>query len=593
MIIRSKNGIFKPKAYVSISYSPDASCFQLPKSIAIALTMLVWKRAMTEEFLALLRNNTWTLTLLPPGKNLIVCTWIFRIKKQADGSIARHKARLVAQGFSQEPGFDFHETFSPVVKPTTIRLILSIAVTMGWKITHLDVNNAFLNGDLQEEIYMKQPQGFEQGSPMMVCKLNRAIYGLKQASRSWFLAIRSVLLSLGFSQSKADTSLFFRTRKSEVIYLLLNVDDMLITGFSPSAIKLVIQQLKSHFSLKDLGEVIHFLGVEVTKTTQGLHLSQASYLVGLLNKVQMRDAKSYPTPMLSNSKLSKYEGDPMVDGKLYRSVIGALQYATITRPEICFSVNKVSQFMSCPLDSHWKVVKRILRYLAGTLDYGLHIRPSKPIITGFSDSDWASDPDDRRSVSGYCVYFGDNLISWSSKKQKVVSRSSTEAEYRSLAQVASEVSWLSSLILELGIKAQTTPVIWVDNLSTIGLASNPVLHARAKHIELDMHFVRDLVANHAVDLRHVPSLDQIADLFTKPLSNQFFSRLRNKLGLCSKSSLELRGGVNLSYLNEAAIIQQYHLHENKKKNSKKIKIKGKSSNEIPSFQLKQHIDEDL
>ena len=335
MITRAKHGIFKPKILtanasskkdVDASSKKDELCIVIPQSAKIALAIPVWKCAMTEEFLALLRNKTWTLAFLPPGKNLIGSTWVFRLKKNADGSIARHKARLVAQGFSQEAGFDFLETFSPVVKPTTIRLMLTIAITSGWSIKHLDVNNAFLHGELKEEIYMRQPPGFEQGPPGMVCKLNKAIYGLKQASRSWFLTMQSTLKDLGFSQSKADHSLFFLNTKSDTIYLLLYVDDMLLTGSSPYGVQRVVDQLNQKFSLKDLGEVKHFLGIEVSKTTQGLHLSQAGYISELLKKVKMTEAKPFPTPMVSDSKLSKVEGEPTVDGKLYRSVVGALQY---------------------------------------------------------------------------------------------------------------------------------------------------------------------------------------------------------------------------------------------------------------------------
>ena len=202
------------------------------------------------EFIALLKNKTWILTTLPPGKNLIGCTWIFKIKFHLSGDIARHKARLVAQGFSQQPGFDFSETFSSVVKPTTIRIILSPAVSLRWNVTYLDVNNAFLNGELKEDIYMKQPLGFEQGGPHLVCKLNKAIYGLKQASRAWFYTVHSVLISLGFSKSRADASMFFRQKGEEVIYLLIYVDDMLITGNSPPSIQKVISQTEFLFFFK-------------------------------------------------------------------------------------------------------------------------------------------------------------------------------------------------------------------------------------------------------------------------------------------------------------------------------------------------------
>lgn len=277
----------------------------------------------------------------------------------------------------------------------------------------------------------------------------------------------------------------------------------------------------------------------------------------------MQDAKGAATPMISSSQLSKVDDSPLVDGKLYRSAVGSLQYATITRPEISFTVNKVSQYMACPLDNHWKAVKRILRYLADTIDLGLHIRKSALELTAFCDLDWAADLDDRRSISGYCVYFGKSLISWCSKKQSVVSRSSTEAEYRSLAQVVSEVTWLSSLLHELRIKLPAPPIVWVDNLSAISLASNPVLHARTKHIELDIHFIRDKVAAGAVDLRHVPSIDQIADIFTKPLSLQFFSRLRNRLGVCSTSAIELRGSVSSAPMSSNAAIEENSNSEQK------------------------------
>ena len=376
---------------------------------------------------------------------------------------------------------------------------------------------------------MKQPVGFEQGGPTPVCKPNKSLYGLKQASRSWFQTIQSALLALGFS-SKTDNSLFYRICGKDITYLLIYVSDMLITG-SSSAINKVISELSDRFSLKDLGKVKQFLRVEVSYTAQGLHLSQGSYIREILEKVQKLDSKLFPTPMLTNLKLSKNEGDPFLDGKLYRSTVGELQYATITRPEISFCVYKVSQFMASLLDTHWKVVKRILRYLAGTVDYGLHVQNSEFKLIAFFDSDWAANMYNRRSVSGCCVYFGKNLISWCSKKQPVVSRSSTEAEYRSLAQTVCEVSWITSLLGELQIDLLEIPIVWIDNMSTIALASNPVLHARTKHIEIDLHFVREKVKEKRLELRYVPTTYQIVDILTTPLGYQLFSRLRNKMSI--------------------------------------------------------------
>ena len=234
--------------------------------------------------------------------------------------------------------------------------------------------------------------------------------------------------------------------------------------------------------------------------------------------------------MTSGLRLTSYGSDPVADVTLYRSVVGALQYATVTRPEISFSVNKVCQFMHNPLESHWKAVKRILRYLAGTLDYGLHLRRSSHLnITAFCDADWGSDPEDRKSTSGFCVFLGANLVSWASKKQHTVSRSSTEAEYRSLAHVTAEVTWLSSLLTELHVHMTRIPQIWCDNMSTVLMAANPVLHARTKHIELDLYFVRDKVAQRQIVVQHVPASAQVADILTKSISSSQFSLLRSKL----------------------------------------------------------------
>ncbi|KAL3651407.1 hypothetical protein CASFOL_004409 [Castilleja foliolosa] len=388
---------------------------------------------------------------------------------------------------------------------------------------------------------MKQPRGFEQGNGL-VCRLNKALYGLKQASRAWYIKVKSTLNQLGFESSKADNSLFLLNKGGLKVFVLIYVDDILVTGNDESAIQRLIEKLKKHFTLKDLGEIHHFLGIEVKKTSVGMHLSQREYIKKLLVKAGMDKASSCPTPMISSPGLSRYDGSPVSDASLYRSVVGALHYVTITRPEICFSVNKVSQFMANPLEPHWKAVKRILRYLGGTVHLGLNLqRPDNLNITGFADSDWASDIDDRRSVSGYCVYLGRNLISWSSKKQHCVSRSSTEAEYRSLAHVTSEISWIQYLLGELNVVQSRIPKIWIDNQSAIYLSSNPIMHARTKHIELDCHFVREKVAAGLIQVNYVPTCDQNADILTKPLSLQFFTRLRNKLTVVPHPELELRG----------------------------------------------------
>jgi histone deacetylase 1/2 len=535
MATRPKHGIVQPRLHPTLLLTELE-----PTSYKTALKDPKWLAAMKDEYNALLNNNTWTLTPLPSDRKVIGCKWVFRIKQNPDGSILKYKARLVAKGFHQQHGFDFTETFSPVVKPITVRTVLTIAISRQWHITQLDVNNAFLNGILEEEVYMQQPPGFVNSDPKLVCKLNKALYGLKQAPRAWFERLNSVLHSLGFVSSRCDPSLFTLTTPTYTIFMLVYVDDIIITGSSLPPIKDLISNLNAQFSLKQLGNLDYFLGIEVSHLSNGsLFLSQTKYIRDLLTKTNMHEAKSMPTPMVGNLKLSKAGSDYLQDPTMYRSVVGALQYATITRPEISFSVNKACQFLSQPLESHWTAVKRILRYLRGTLHYGLQLHPApvpKPLsLIAFSDADWGADPDDRKSTSGSCIYLGPNLVSWWSKKQTLVARSSTEAEYRALANTAAEVLWLQSLLTELKVPF-TTPILYCDNMSTVALSHNPVLHAKTKHMELDIFFLREKVLSKSLIVRHVPATHQYADLLTKPLSPLRFLYLRDKLRVMDKSS---------------------------------------------------------
>ncbi|KAK2420319.1 putative mitochondrial protein [Trifolium repens] len=512
-----------------------------PKGVKQALQSSHWLAAMKEEYDALLRNKTWTLVPPPTHKQPIGCKWVFRVKENPDGTIQKHKAKLVAKGFHQQAGTDFSETFSPVVKPVTVKTVLTLAVTNRWPIQQIDVNNAFLNGILEEEVYMQQPQGFEVSDKTLVCKLNKALYGLKQAPRAWFDRLKAALIGYGFKASKCDPSLFMMKTGSLHLIVLVYVDDIIITGSSLPHIQSLISKLNAEFALKHLGVLDYFLGIEVFHLADGsLLLSQAKYIRDLLSKAKMDNANGMPTPMASTLKLSKVGFVPVEDPTHFRSIVGALQYATLTRPEISFSVNKVCQFLSNPLEEHWKAVKRILRYLSGTLHHGLVIQAApidKPLsLIGFCDADWASDHDDRRSTSGACIFVGPNLVSWWSKKQSLVARSSAEAEYRSLANLSSEMLWLQSLLTELGCRFYT-PKILCDNLSTVSLAHNPSLHHRTKHMELDIFFVREKVLSKSLVVSHVPAQDQWADIFTKPLSAIKFSALRDKLRIFDKQTL--------------------------------------------------------
>ena len=319
---------------------------------------------MAKEYQALISNHTWTLVPFQPDLNIVGCKWVFRIKRHADGTIERYKARLVAKGFHQEEGIDYFETFSPVVRPTTIRLVLTLAISFGWSIRQLDVHNAFLHGALTETVYMEQPPGFIDASkPNHICLLSKAIYGLKQSPRAWFHALSTALLNQGFQASRYDPSLFILSTNNSMLIVLIYVDDIIVTGDSRDRIQAFINSLQQTFALKDLGDLHFFLGIEVHSTSQGLHLSQTKYLKDVLSRAKMQDANPCPSPMVPNLSLSRFDGDPFEDPHLYRSIVGALQYATLTRPDISFAVNKVSQFLQAPTTTHWGAVKIILRYL--------------------------------------------------------------------------------------------------------------------------------------------------------------------------------------------------------------------------------------
>ncbi|KAM0984150.1 hypothetical protein ACFX14_011746 [Malus domestica] len=517
MQTRSKNGVLKKKAFTATTTSE-------PKTFKSASQVSEWQVAMQEEIDALHSQKTWSLVPLPPNKNLVGCKWIYKIKKHADGSVARYKARLVAQGYSQEEGVDYLETFSPVVKPTTIRLIFALAAQFKWSLRQLDVKNAFLHGILQDEVYMAQPPGFASASHPSdyVCKLQKSLYGLKQAPRAWNERFTSFLPSFGFQVSLADPSLFVQQSSHGTVLLLLYVDDVILTGSSSQLIDQVIHALTQEFEMKDLGRLHYFLGLQITYTSEGLFVSQTKYITELVDKVDLQDSKPCSTPCLPYHRLIKDDGQPYHSPEQYRSVVGALQYLTFTRPDIAFAVNQACQFMHNPMVSHVLAVKRILRYLKGTSTYGIHFKPGPLHLQSYSDADWAGDPNDRRSTSGFVVFLGSNPISWASKKQHTVSRSSTKAEYRALAITAAELAWIRQLFCDMHISLPFSPMIYCDNISAIALSTNPVFHAKSKHIEIDYHFVRERVTRGDLQVQHVSSADQSAYILTKGLSTPLF-----------------------------------------------------------------------
>ncbi|KAH9793691.1 retrovirus-related pol polyprotein from transposon RE1 [Citrus sinensis] len=549
MITRSKAGIFKPKLYnVTLVHKE-------PESVKEAMENPKWFAAMKDEYNALMDNKTWSLVPRSAGQKIVGNKWVFRVKQNLDGSLAKYKARLVAKGFQQIEGVNYFETFSPVVKSATVRVVISLAVMKQWEIRQVDVNNAFLNGELTEEVFMDQPAGFVNNQkPEFVCKLHKSLYGLKQAPRAWYEKLKSCLLQWDFVNSRADSSLFIKKTSNFMIMVLIYVDDILITGPDSAALETFITELSRVFALKDLGNLSYFLGIEVLYDAGCIYLSQRKYIRDLLSKVQLLECKGIDTPMSTGIKLQKetsgHLGQYITDPTHYRSIVGGMQYLILTRPEIAFAVNKLSQYVSTSTLQHLVACKRVLRYLKSTQDYGLKFAQHGEMkITGFTDADWAGDLDDRKSVGAYCIYLGNNLISWSSKKQSVIARSSAESEYRALASASAEISWLQSLFSEIGLSCTETPSVWCDNISATELARNPVIHSRTKHIEIDLHFIRDKVIAGELQIQYIPSAEQIADIMTKPLSFIHFNYLRDKLNV-QMCPLSLRGAVKEAHCAE-------------------------------------------
>lgn len=525
------------------AFTSNLSIQKEPTSFSQAVHIPQWREAMHKEIQALQANNTWNLVLLPSHKQPFSCKWVYKLKLHPNGTIDRYKARLVAKGYSQVEGVDYRETFAPVAKLTTVCVLLSIAALQGWHVHQLDVNNVFLNGDLYEEVYMKIPPGFGRKGETQVCKLHKSIYGLKQASRQWFIKLSTALKSVGFHQSWLDYSLFVRNRSDRFTALLVYVDDVILAGNSLEDVADTKQFLSSQFKLKDIGQLKYFLGIEVARSKQGITLCQRKYALKILEDTGFLGAKPSRFPVDQNLSLTQSNGELLHDPFQYRRLVGRLIYLTITRPDLVYVVHILSQFMDKPRQPHLEAAHKVLRYIKQAPGQGILLPSKGPLeLKAFCDADWARCKDTRRSLTRYCILLGHAPISWKTKKQSTVARSSAEAEYRSMATTCCEVTWLQSILKDLNV-CQAQPVkLFCDNQVAIHIVSNPVFHERTKHIEIDCHVVREKVQKGVIKTAYIGTSDQPADLFTKPLSSTQFDALLSKLNVINIHS-NLRGSV--------------------------------------------------
>ena len=508
----------------------------IPKTFEEAMADDEWRASVEDEIGAMIKNGTWFETELPKGKKAVTSRLLYTIKYLANGKPERKKTRLVARGFTQTYGEDYLDTFAPVAKLHTIRILLSLATNLEWDLWQMDVKNAFLQGELEDEVYMRPPPGLEDMvKPGNVLRLKKAIYGLKQSPRAWYHKLSTTLNGRGFNRSEADHTLFTLTSQQGIVVILVYVDDIIITGSDKEGIQTIKTFLKSVFDIKDLGELKYFLGIEVCRSKEGLFLSQRKYTLDLLNEAGFLGEKPAKTPLEDGYKIlreGEYEATPFHDAKQYRRLVGKLIYLTITRPDICFAVNQVSQHMQVPKVHHWKMVERILKYLSGSPGQGIWMGCNgNTEVVGYCDADWAGDRNDRKSTTGYCTFIGGNLVTWKSKKQKVVSCSSAEAEYRAMRKLTNELVWIKGLLKDLSIEITSPITMHCDNQAAIHIASNSVFHERTKHIEVDCHKVREMVIQEVILPCYTRSEDQLADIFTKAASTKVCESIYPKLGL--------------------------------------------------------------
>ncbi|GJS07648.1 retrovirus-related pol polyprotein from transposon TNT 1-94 [Tanacetum coccineum] len=447
---------------------------------------------------------------------------------------SKKKVWLVARGYRQEEGIDFEESFASVARLEAIRIFLAFAAHIDMAIYQMDVKTAFLNGNLREEVYVSQPDGFvDPNKPNYVYKLKKALYGLKQAPRAWYDMLSSFLISNDFSKGSVDPTMFIRREGKELLLVQIYVDDIIFAASTPELCDLFAKIMCSKFKMSMMGKISFFLGLQISQSPRGIFINQSKYALESLKKYGFESCDPVDTPMVEKSKLDEDKEGNVVDPSHYRGMIGTLLYLTASRPDLQFAICMCARYQARPTEKHLNAVKRIFRYLKGTVHRGLwYPKDSSFALTAFADADHAGCQDTRRSTSGSIQLLGDRLVSWSSKRQKSVAISSTEAEYIALSGCCAQVLWMRSQLTDYGFGFNKIPM-YCDNKSAIALCCNNVQHSRSKHIDIRFHFIKEHVENGVIELYFVNTEYQLADIFTKTLGRERIKFLINTLGMRS------------------------------------------------------------
>jgi hypothetical protein len=485
---------------------------------------------MAEELASITALDVWELQPLPPGAKALPAKWVYRTKYNQDGSVDRYKARLVVKGFAQRPGVDFTELFAPVSRYATLRALLAHVAANDLELHQLDVKVAFLNGPLQETIFMVQPPGFERGDD--VCRLKRALYGLRQAPRAWHARLVAELRAFGFTPSDADPCLFIRGKGEQRVFLLVYVDDILVAATSTRLATEIISAIRRVFAIHDMGCADTFLGFEITRDRpeRKLYITQRKAITDLLERYGMADASNRATPLLSGVRLQA-DGIPLPAEVPYAPLVGSLMHlACCTRPDIAFAVGVLARHMASPTEDLWTAAKGVLRYLRGTSSHGLVYGCTSP-LRAYCDADFGGDLPTRKSTTSFIFMLNGAAISWQSKLQPTVATSTTEAEYISASAALREVLWIRKVLFALNGAPPALPVLQCDNQAVLALIKDPVAHARTKHIDVAHHLIRERVLRGDVAFEYCASANNVADFLSKSLPSERFRTCAMHAGL--------------------------------------------------------------